>query len=331
VAVILELQEAAHSLAIIPLHVHVIDRTPPTIAQFRDVCRVSAFKCQSITSAVIYVVCQAIDSVAANGMSTLVHCQGGVGRTNTMIMAYLMWASTNRAAKIPVYSENEENIRKGTEFCSVNRMSASDAHLCVSSQRKVLMTVSQDDALKLWYKQLSSEDGEVSKVPDGALGDDEGPPKPESFLNQMQPFSLARTAQYLHSTYKSINFPPLIVCMGLPGSGKSTLSKLLTKALPTVFFRINRDEMRGKGQVDAEFAKAAAAAGKRSAGHTGTVIIDCCNLTISKRKEWIEAAHHGRAWCIFLDIDVETCKQRVMHRADHPTIPAGQYGVSILK
>ena len=42
---------------------------------------------------------------------------------------------------------------------------------------------------------------------------------------------------------KAINMPPLLLCVGLPASGKTTFSKLLVKNDPNFFVRINKDEM----------------------------------------------------------------------------------------
>jgi atypical dual specificity phosphatase len=72
-------------------------------------------------------------------------------------------------------------------------------------------------------------------------------------------------------------------------------------------------------------------AGSRRGKHTGTVIIDCCNLTVEKRKEWRETCHNLTAWCIFFDIDMETCRKRIMNRRNHPTIGTPEKGIKVLK
>jgi atypical dual specificity phosphatase len=255
------------------------------------------------------------------GLAVLVHCQGGVGRTNMTLMAYLMWASIHRSTE-------------DCTDCTRTLLSAADAHACVESQRKVIMSVSQEQRLRGWWTHLNnnlgkyqSESGDDTDINDASV---EAEVVHSSAVYPVIPWSSAQATTY-RSVFKSLNFPPLIVLVGYPGSGKSTLSKTLSESLPSYFVRINRDEMRSKkGQVDEEFSKAMQA-NKRSSMTVNTVIIDCCNLTAAKRAEWIAAGHNCRAWCIFFEVSLDTCIDRVMHRRDHPTIPAGQYGVSILK
>jgi atypical dual specificity phosphatase len=91
--------------------------------------------------------------------------------------------------------------------------------------------------------------------------------------------------------------------------------------------------MRGKGECDARLAEAlqiietAKRRQRKSALH---IIIDLCNLTVDARKRWLVAAHSARAWCIFFDIPIEECRYRIQRRKNHPIIPPGSAGLTVL-
>jgi atypical dual specificity phosphatase len=175
---------------------------------------------------------------------------------------------------------------------SQHSISASEAKLIVESQRKVLMDDSQLEALKKWWIKCSS----VSSIDDGT-----------------------------RMTTRSM--PPLIILVGYAASGKSTFATGLVETYPNQFQRINRDEMRGKGEIDAKFSDVLK---KNSRGATVTAVVDMCNLTLEARKVWLDAGYRGRAWCIFFDIPIEECRYRIQRRQGHPTIPPGSFGLTIL-
>lgn len=227
-------------------HFKVVDRTPLTLKQLEEVCYLIA-------------------SYHEKHEIVHIHCQGGVGRTNMAIIAYLM---------------------------SQYSISAAEAKLIVESQRKVLMDNSQLEALKKWWIECSS----IPSIED----ESRIPPR---------------------------NMPQLIILVGYAASGKSTFATSLVETFPGRFQRINRDEMRGKGEIDSKFADIMK---KNARGAAITVVVDMCNLTLEARKVWFDAGFRGRAWCIFFDIPIEECRYRIQRRQGHPTIAPGSFGLTVL-
>ncbi|CAM9714745.1 unnamed protein product [Ectocarpus fasciculatus] len=94
----------------LPIRYHffaVVDRTPPTAAQMRDIV-----------------------AIHAAGGRTLIHCQGGVGRTATALAAILMWT-------------------KG--------QSRSEATQPLLEHRKTILDQSQEDFLSAWYEECQKQ------------------------------------------------------------------------------------------------------------------------------------------------------------------------------
>lgn len=270
-----------------------MDRFPPSLEQLQAICKVMH---ESISKQV----------------GVLVHCQGGVGRTNTVIIAYLMWAKN---------------------------LSAADATGRVTAQRKIILSQSQKYSLQRWWTYCNdTRSARQSEVHVPAETDDEAPVIPVAAP------AVPAVALY-HKIATTLDLPPLIVLCGFAASGKSTFAKALAAASP-YFVRINKDEMRGKNQCENTLFDALNAMKRNSrnkstfkeggSGETsafaevGAVVVDNCNLASAKRKEWVELAHSPRAWCIFFDTPLEKCKARIQQRTGHPTIHSGAAGMRIL-
>jgi predicted kinase len=276
---------------VVSYHFHVADRTPPSFAHLRAMCGL-------------------IHSAVSRNEGVLVHCQGGVGRTNTVIIAYLMWAQN---------------------------LSAAEATAQVTAQRSIILSQSQKGALQRWWAEcnerrngeLSSDTGVVTAVPTQILPYIEAP-------RALLPGSIYR------KTASALKMPTLIVLCGFPASGKSTFSKALVQHTD-YFVRINKDEMRGKNQCEDTLFDALGVISKGKVGgkrpavkeavisaDVGTVVVDCCNLTSARRKEWLQLAHNPRAWCVFFDVGIQECKARISKRSGHPTIHTAEAGIRIL-
>jgi len=143
----------------------------------------------------------------------------------------------------------------------------------------------------------------------------------------------------------------MLVLVGLPGSGKSTVAnKIIQQSAAAAeaqalsnsgggekksdkkfslglssWCRVNQDEM-GSRFVCEQKTKEAFQLGK-------SVIVDRCNFDFRQRSNWVKLAYQydvNDIRCIFLDTPPEVCKSRVTVRENHPTIPSGNVGNSII-
>lgn len=185
----------------------------------------------------------------------LVHCLGGIGRTNMILACHLI---------------------------KTKNISPSEAITILSGGRKVNLTVSQMMLVKNYYSFNSVKD--------------------ESF--------------------KKVSLPNLIMLVGLPCSGKSTFSVEMQKYYSTIT-HINQDELGKKDCEDLFMNKMKG---------QNTIILDRCNLTKSDRKEWMTCVPSSKkSICIFFNIDLSVCINRVKTRENHPTIKNVAGGIKIIE
>jgi AAA domain len=135
--------------------------------------------------------------------------------------------------------------------------------------------------------------------------------------------------QMLNSCEASNTFDPskpcVLVTVGLPGAGKSYFSEHLIEQAKSKWARINQDTM-GTRQACEKAAKIELKKGSH-------LIVDRTNVDIWQRKVWIQLAkaHDTRnLFCLFLDVPVQVCKDRILSRVDHPTLPANQQSVGVV-
>ncbi|EXX58576.1 uncharacterized protein OCT59_022288 [Rhizophagus irregularis] len=116
----------------------------------------------------------------------------------------------------------------------------------------------------------------------------------------------------------------ILVCVGVPGSGKSTFSKKLCQ-IDHIWFRVNQDDL-GSRKACEEILKAQLKKGKN-------VIVDRCNFDKDQRKTWINIAYHHKLSidAIILDTPFEICEKRILNREEHPTQVHGSKGLNILE
>ena len=115
--------------------------------------------------------------------------------------------------------------------------------------------------------------------------------------------------------------PTLFIFSGLPGTGKTTLSKLLAQTCKAAYFRLDTlehglHEICGI-KVGGEGYGLAYRMVKDNLENGMNVIVDCCNPINLTRKEWKEVAMSGNARCVNIEVccsDADEHKRRVENR-----------------
>ncbi|GAB7348945.1 hypothetical protein MBLNU459_g7630t2 [Dothideomycetes sp. NU459] len=216
--------------------------------------------------------------------AALIHCGGGKGRAGTLAACYLMARGFNGKPAVP-----EDNA------ASTHIFPADAIRLLRHLRPGSIETTDQENFVKLYAKHLAgSHDliGFAERVP-----------------------QISETQQPLQLTGELPPKPSLIICCGIPGSGKSTFSAVLAKCLGYVV--ISQDELGSR-----------AACLSALAGAIQTkeyILVDRCNPYPEDRKEWIDHAFNpSDALCVWFDPDRELCIQRADLRSDHPTIAQGR-------
>ncbi|KAI9104765.1 hypothetical protein DFS34DRAFT_212182 [Phlyctochytrium arcticum] len=163
--------------------------------------------------------------------------------------------------------------------------------------------------------------------------------RPTSIENKEQEDFVGRYVQHLYKTVSQppktlipeptgelaitgqwIRKPSLIVCCGLPGSGKSTFAATLGDHFG--FDVVCQDELGSRDACEAAISTAAKS-GK-------SVIVDRCNPTPEQRHLWVSLSFAPTdALCVWFDYPVDLCMQRANSRTAHPTITQGRAGPAI--
>jgi predicted kinase len=241
--------------------------------------------------------------------SLLIHCQGGVGRTNTLIIGALM-------------------VYQGISY--------HEGFEQVESCRKITLSLSQQEFLRRWYAVIREDPMMICISENTSL----------CSSDSVSSSAVALSIVDYRPVASSLQMPPVIMFVGLPASGKSTFSKAMLSAFPDYFVRINRDEMRGKGECDnllhqslasylkQERSSSSSSSSKKKGSNYllpfQVILLDNCHVTKEKRKEWIEACHYVPIWCVFFQRSIAECKERILTREDHPTIKTGKAGCHII-
>jgi protein-tyrosine phosphatase/predicted kinase len=301
------LQSIAIMLKIQLHHIFALDRTPPSQA---DMQRTSELMHEWMYPN------EAAGDGDATGDGILVHCLGGLGRTNTVIIAYLMRYQ-------PGYGDGMTG----------SMVSAKMAIEAVGEQRKMILSTSQITFLKQdWWHFLSrlepsTQVTTIKSAPEGRMPI----ANPSSNTNT----NVGVDPKHFAHIAKILGLPPVLMLCGLPGSGKSTLAKALLNAYPNHFVHVNRDLMRQRGQCADLLDDVLASYKHRKAvvnSKTRKIaILDGCHINQAKRAEWLQACYGLSVWCIHFTVALNECKQRAACRFDHPTVPAGERAYHIVE
>lgn len=199
----------------------------------------------------------------------LVHCKGGIGRTNMILAGRLM---------------------------DLNNLSPAEAIGMLKKTRKVIMVPEQIMGLKKYYGYLANLNSTNTE-------------------NNNQSITLPK------------NLKGLIIIMGLPCSGKSTLaleiySKYSTNPATNIV-HLNQDEI-GKDACEKLLSSQAKIA--------DLIIIDRCNPTSSDRTHWVNlyrGTTDKKITIVFLNFGLELSLKRIETRTNHLTL--GSTGGNIIK
>ena len=164
----------------------------------------------------------------------------------------------------------------------------------------------------------------------------------------------------IETYYKS---PFMVLCVGLPGSGKSTFSRSLMKSNPTKFGRINQDELKTRQKCERKVKQMLLPSTSTSTSSTAITssessspqsiqqqqpqrlcpIIDRCNFDMTQRSTWYRLAEECGAVdvdggttnipvdVVVFDIPYEVCLRRCEIRKGHETITSPKQAAGILK
>ena len=161
--------------------------------------------------------------------------------------------------------------------------------------------------------------------------------------------------------YKS---PFMVLCVGLPGSGKSTFSRSLMKSNPTKFGRINQDELKTRQKCERKVKQMLLLSTSTATSTPSTAItssessspqsiqqqqqqqrlcpiIDRCNFDMTQRSTWYRLAEECGADVdggttipvdvVVFDIPYEVCLRRCEIRKGHETIKSPKQAAGILQ
>jgi len=292
------------------LFVPVEDYEPPTIEQIDEII-------------------EAIEDTVLRGGSAVVHCLGGKGRTGTIAACLLL-----RYGRLGIRKSNSGEAPKTFEELFPRFTSFSAIEYIRSTRPGSIEVESQESCIRkysglLWKRAIFPESGALRDKPEAVIKQSIKsstvpmlPAPTEDSETKNHPTraeGLAEEEQRKAVQRAQRKAPRCIICMGLPGSGKSTFANHLAKSFPpeNSWLVLNQDRL-GKRECE-RLARTCNSKRRR-------VILDRCNPTESERAAWLEklrSPHKGEVALVHFAADAETCARRIASRTGHETIPKG--------
>ncbi|CAD0100296.1 unnamed protein product [Aureobasidium mustum] len=213
--------------------------------------------------------------------AALIHCGGGKGRAGTLAACYLIARG---------FEVDPSKSVGGEEYV---RIYPADAMKLLRHMRPGSIETSEQETFIKDYAQYLISGKEKAAVQETTLPESQDPLVIDGELS---------------------GSPSLIVCCGIPGSGKSTFaSHLVTRGYTTV----SQDELGSKTACLNALSNAL------ESGHK--IIVDRCNPYVEDREQWLAHAFHPKdALCVQFDIAPDLCVRRADARTNHPTIAPGR-------
>jgi atypical dual specificity phosphatase len=213
--------------------------------------------------------------------AALVHCGGGKGRAGTFAACYLMARGYDDTPPQRYGAEEHVHMYPGDAMKLLR-------HLRPGS----IETIEQETFVRNYAQYLVSGREEVDPV--------------ETLLHE--------PTSPLELDGKLPKFPSLVVCCGVPGSGKSTFASQLA----TLGYNIISQDELGSKTACLNALSNALENGKK-------IILDRCNPYVEDREQWLAHAFHpDNALCVWFDVSPEVCVKRADSRTNHPTIAPGK-------
>ena len=291
--------------------------------------------------------------------ATLVHCGGGKGRAGSMLACWLVRmggpnevkatedqqmcveciesSSSTKSAKVFCTNDgccfHRETVRGmlETSFPFDGSFSPKQAIDAVQQWRPGSIETAQQEAFiheyadRLWKRAQQQDDGDCEEQ-QRSIPSKKPSQTPSRWMSESEAL-IIRTGKPIKrsSSAPTMKIPSLIVTMGLPGSGKSTLGRLLEKKLSAKrCVVISGDELGGRQAVENAIGNAIKTA-------NAVVYVDRCHVDRESRRRVLDLAFSPVDAClVFMDVPKAECIQRAKARIGHPTIPQGS-GATIIE
>ncbi|GAX27887.1 hypothetical protein FisN_21Hh237 [Fistulifera solaris] len=149
-------------------------------------------------------------------------------------------------------------------------------------------------------------------------------PSKRNRVARLQPLPL--WFQSLEAPNKETQFEPyILMLMGLPGAGKSTIAEKLHELEPWKYVRVNQDTLKNR--------EACLKVAKKALSENKCPIIDRCHVQFINRKPFYELAEsfHVPVDLLIIDAPYSACLERCRRRQNHPTLSPDDAGWVITK